>query len=114
VPRAEALARVRQAHGLLLLSASDAAIPSKTFEYLPSGRPILTITRRHGALWRLGQDLPQMFLVDPADPEGWTSQVDAFLTACAGGDAYAVPEQFTDSALGRRFLELLELRTPRR
>lgn len=114
VPRAEALARVRQAHGLLLLSASDAAIPSKTFEYLPSGRPILTITRRHGALWRLGQDLPQMFLVDPADPEGWTSQVDAFLTACAGGDAYAVPEQFTDSALGRRFLELLELRTARR
>jgi glycosyltransferase involved in cell wall biosynthesis len=109
VPRAEALTRVRRAHGLLLLSASDAAIPSKTFEYLASGHPILTITRRDGALWNLGEHLPQMFVADPADPSGWTPQVDAFLAACVSATEYPIPAQFTDAALAQRFLSLLDL-----
>lgn len=40
VPRIEMLAALQQADGLLLLSASRAALPSKMFEYLATGLPI--------------------------------------------------------------------------
>jgi glycosyltransferase involved in cell wall biosynthesis len=115
VQRNEALGRMRRADGLLLLSASDAAIPSKTFEYLPSGRPILTVTNKGGALWELGEQVPQMFLSDPRDPRGSLTRVQAFLDACANPHHdYVPPQQFTDSALARQFREFLGLpRSPR-
>ena len=110
VSRVDALARLRQAAGLLLLSASEAAIPSKTFEYLPTGRPILTVTSRTGALWELSREMPQVFLTDYLYPERSLPEVSAFLKACADhGGSYPIPERFTDRFLSKRFLEILEL-----
>ena len=46
LPRSEVLALLPQADGLLLLSASHAALPSKLFEYIPTGRPMFVATIR--------------------------------------------------------------------
>lgn len=64
IPRDELLSLLPQAHGLLLLSASGAAIPSKLFEYIPTGRPILVVTERDSATWKVCEQLSQAFLID--------------------------------------------------
>lgn len=64
LPRQQLLALLPQADGLLLLSASYAAIPSKLFEYIPSGRPILAVTERGSATWRICEKLPQAVLLE--------------------------------------------------
>lgn len=63
LPRHELLKLLPQADGLLLLSASYAAIPSKLFEYISTGRPMLVVTERGSATWRICEKLPQAFLV---------------------------------------------------
>ena len=110
VPRDEALARLGSAHGLLLLCAAEAAIPSKAFEYLCVRRPVLAVTGAAGALWEACRDVPQVFLTDPAAPD--PSRVNAFLQAAAGGmsdGTYERPERFGEAALGRTFLDALGL-----
>ncbi|HEX5386102.1 MAG TPA: glycosyltransferase [Gemmatimonadales bacterium] len=110
VPRAAILARLRRASGLLLLSASESAVPSKLFEYIPAGRPILAAASPTGALWRLCRQIPQVFLTDYLRPEHSSPVLSAFLAACAEREpAYGLPEQFTERYLRRRFLRDLEL-----
>ena len=64
MPRHELLKLLQQADGLLLLSASYAAIPSKLFEYIPTGRPIFVVTEKYSATWRICEILEQVFLMD--------------------------------------------------
>jgi hypothetical protein len=62
--RKDLLALLPQADGLLLLSASYAALPSKLFEYMQTGLPIFAVTERDSATWCLCRTLSQVVLVD--------------------------------------------------
>ena len=62
--RPDLLKLLPKANGLLLLSASYAAIPSKLFEYIPTGKPILAVTEAGSATWRICRQLPQAFLIE--------------------------------------------------
>lgn len=110
VARAELLQRVADADGLLLLSASGAAIPSKLFEYIPARKPTLVVTGRESAVWQLAAPLPQCFLVDPAAPA--PGGVPRFLDACGAAEGpAAVPDEYTEERLGARFLEAIAARS---
>lgn len=110
IPRLEMLKRLSEADGLLLLSASHAAIPSKLFEYLPTGRPILALTPRDSAVWTLGQHLPQVFLADCTLPDQDAGTVARFLAACAAGQPFVVPADFNEETLSQVFCRGVGLR----
>jgi hypothetical protein len=103
-PRNELLERLQHADGLLLLSASYAALPSKLFEYIPTGKPIFAVTEHDSATWKICEKLPQATLIDvysqnqsPADTK------DAFYSHTK----YAMPEDYSEAFLKLRFKEVL-------
>jgi len=107
VPREQVVKRMQQAAGLLLLSASRAAIPRKFFEYLMSGRPVLAATYADSALWRLSAGIPQVHRIAtggiPPD-----QAVDAFLKACSDRTThFAVPDAFLGNRERDAFLETI-------
>lgn len=59
VPRSRMLEILQEADGLLLLSASHAALPSKLFEYIATGKRILYVTGEESASHRILMRLPQ-------------------------------------------------------
>ena len=98
IPRAELLQELTQAHGLLLVSSSQAALPSKLFEYIPTRRPILAVTEASSATAQLCRDLPQAFVVEPGQPD--IAVIRAFLAAGSQTNPPAsVPEQYGEPAL---------------
>jgi hypothetical protein len=110
VARVEMLRALAAADGLLLLAESEAVIPSKLFEYLTAKRPVLAVTPRTGAVWALGSDLPQMFLLEPGATDGIVPTVSAFLDACRSRDReYVLPEDYGEPALAARFRRALAL-----
>jgi len=110
VARHEMLRELAAADGLLLLANSEAVIPSKLFEYLTAKRPVLAVTPRTGAVWALGSELPQMFLLEPAAGAAAVPIVSAFLQACRTRDyEYVLPEEYGESALAARFRKALAL-----
>ncbi|MEQ6341786.1 MAG: hypothetical protein M3A44_09070 [Gammaproteobacteria bacterium] len=99
MPRHELLQLLPQADGLLLLSASYAAIPSKLFEYIPTGKSILVVTERRSATWRVCEKLPQAFLVD-IDNDGATSvAIDFFNGIKSPSIIGRRPEEFSEAYL---------------
>lgn len=109
---AEALAEtLRQAHGLLLLSATRASLLAKLFDYLPSGRPILAVTPPGSAVWREADRIPRMFPVPlHPDPESLPA-VGAFLQAAASGQPFTeLPGWFREEQVFRIFRTLLATR----
>jgi hypothetical protein len=108
VAHRRALQLMAAADGLLLLSASTASIPAKLFDYLPSGRPILAVAARGSAVWRLGEQIPQLVLADLEDPEP-TSVVKRFLARCREPEVRAgIPVEFSDAHARSVFLAALE------
>jgi hypothetical protein len=111
-PREELWDELRNAHGLLLLSASEGAIPGKFFEYLALGRPILGICPRGSAVWELGDSLPQLHRLDIEAPMAPArAKVAEFLALCRSArEPFHPPTAFSEATLGRRFLrEVLQL-----
>ena len=53
VTRKQTLDILRQADGLLLLSVLRGVIPLKLFEYIHVKKPILAVTEKAGAVWRV-------------------------------------------------------------
>lgn len=103
VPRDEMMLILGQADGLLLLSASQAAIPSKLFEYLPLGKPVFATTPLSSALWQMSETIDQLFVTDYAEPD--RSVARQFIAVCESSDAdYDIPQQFAEDALSKRFL----------
>lgn len=99
---------LRQAHGLLLLSATVASLPAKLFEYIPSSRPILAVTPRHSAVWQLAGRVPQMYALPLEDGLQDLSTVEEFLAVCRSGRVLAeVPEEFTENTCLRKFQHCL-------
>ena len=104
LPRDEMMELLRQADGLLLLSASQAAIPSKLFEYLSLGKPIFTTTPQSSAVWMVGESLDQLFLTDYRKPG--ESVVRSFLSATTMTEnSYEAPGQFSEEALSKIFIK---------
>lgn len=114
VARAQALAEMSDADGLLLLALGRGILTTKLFEYLATGRPILAVTVRDGALWHLAARVPQVFLVDAGAPAAAGAPVARFLEACARGDTWPAPEELSDGALRAVFLDQLGIAAARR
>lgn len=104
VPRDDMMALLSQADGLLLLSASQAAIPSKLFEYLSIGKPVFTATPQSSAVWKVGEALEQLFLTDYREPD--EAAASAFISAIRAPESdYTVPAQFAEEQLSKIFIE---------
>ncbi|MEO0344835.1 MAG: hypothetical protein AAF229_01145 [Pseudomonadota bacterium] len=102
VPREDMMNILGQCQGLLLLSASHAALPSKLFEYLLFRKPILAVTHEKSALWQVSRSISNVFLVDYRNPA--SRPVREFLSACSEATSYAEPpDQFSETFLGERF-----------
>ncbi|MBI9070461.1 MAG: hypothetical protein JEY94_02620 [Melioribacteraceae bacterium] len=93
--------------GLLLLSASTCAIPSKLFEYIITKKPILAITKRDSAVWRLCKSIPQIFLFSYITPtETDYENVKLFLEACYTSNYdIEIPHDFTEKNLKQIFID---------
>jgi len=95
VPHSEAIRRCRKADGLLLLgprgSEPEVQVPSKLFEYLAAGRPILALARQLGAIASLleGVDRPHV-IVDPNDTRGIHEGLLRFVALSSESPAAAV------------------------
>jgi len=104
VPREEMMVLLSQADGLLLLSASHAAIPSKFFEYLSLKKPIFAATPQSSAVWRIGALLEQIFLIDYRQPDELVAR--SFISACENTENnYEIPGQFHEETLSKIFIE---------
>ena len=103
LPRSEVLALLPKADGLLLLSASRAALPSKLFEYIPTGRPMFVSTYKDSATWSVCASLPQVTLVDPSKPD-----LDHQKTFYAKPE-FRIPPEFSERSLAQTFKNTIDL-----
>jgi len=101
IPRAELLELLPKTDGLLLLSASYAALPSKLFEYIPTGLPIFVVTEKGSATWKICESLPQATLVDVAtNTAGSMVNENGNFYEKAG---FSVPDHFSEHELALKF-----------
>ena len=106
VERTEMFSELARANGLLLLAATKAFFPGKTFEYIKSAKPILAVTIKGSTIWEIGNDLPQMFLFDYTAEELDYTPIEKFLDACSTGSYdYKIPEEFSEEYLSKIFLD---------
>lgn len=109
ITRAELFNLFENVDGLLLLSTSFAAIPSKTFEYIKSQKPILAATFKGSAIWELAQNIPQMFLYDYTNSKKDYDIIDKFLSACwTGKFEIKVPDQYSEEHLSKIFMSSIK------
>ncbi len=105
VTRKQTLEILRQADGLLLLSVLRGVIPLKLFEYIHAKKPILAVTQKAGAVWRVADDVPQMFLADYRTPAESIAVVKRFLEACTTGEYEAhTPDVYSEDHLRNIFM----------
>ena len=109
LPRNEMMKVLYESDGLLLLSASQAAIPSKLFEYIITKKPILAVTMKDSAVWQIGERVPQMFLSDYTD--GYSnSEVNNFIQMCSSQNhVYKIIKEFAENRISQIFYEKLNL-----
>lgn len=105
IPRTELLAQLPKADGLLLLSASNAALPSKLFEYIPTGLPIFVVTEKSSATWNLCQTLPQAHLFDNSDNCITEDNLPFYKR-----DGFEIPEKYSESSLSESFIKFIDQR----
>jgi glycosyltransferase involved in cell wall biosynthesis len=108
IPRADLLDLLQQANGLLLLSVSHAAIPSKVFEYVAAGKPILALTKKGSAVWHMSEKIAQMFVADYSDPKTVVPAVPEFLESCQNeGVKCDAPPEYSENYLSQIFLKVI-------
>jgi hypothetical protein len=107
IPRAELLELLPKTDGLLLLSASYAALPSKLFEYIPTGLPIFVVTEKGSATWKICESLPQAMLVDVATntASSMVNENSSFYEKVG----FLVPDDYSEQKLSEKFMEFLIL-----
>lgn len=103
MPRDRLLELLSKASGLLLISASRAAVPSKLFEYIVVRRPILVVTERDSATWQVCERLPQAFLVASGVESSGSDACDFIDVAATPSPLGACPEAFSETALAELF-----------
>lgn len=104
VPRAQMLDAMQQADGLLLLSASYAALPCKLFEYIPTGKPLFVVTEKNSATWRICEELPQAVVIGLYAHEGIGAAVDFITKLQTSNVDYFVPTNYAESCLKNQFV----------
>jgi|SRR6185437_1692299 len=105
LPRFEVLALLPKADGLLLLSASHAALPSKLFEYIPTGKPLFVVTHRNSAVWNICSLLLQATLIDIG-----TGSVNPGLdnqTLFFAKPEFRIPPEYFEHSLAQTFKNIL-------
>lgn len=107
IPHDQLLVTLSQADGLLVLSETHAAIPSKLFEYVPTGRPILIVTRTGSAAWEFGNSIPQAISVerDGTETEPGMAKFMKMVTTC--DFKWACPEKYTERTMKKQFIETI-------
>ena len=94
------------AAGLLLLSVSHAALPSKLFDYMATGLPILAMSPVRSATWNICRQLPQAWQVDlNGRPQGGVSP--SFVAFVQSQPQGVIPAQFQEGAVGQLFCKIL-------
>lgn len=107
IPRDELLKLLPQADGLLLLSASNAAIPSKLFEYIPAGRPVFVVTEMGSAVWNTCENLPQVHL-KILGMENQDFKVN-FKNSFFFSEQSFAPLEFSEKQLCKKFLNMISI-----
>jgi hypothetical protein len=109
IPRSALLELLPKADGLLLLSASYAALPSKLFEYIPTGKPIFVVTDKDSATWNVANNLHQatMHACDQVGAIVDRSHQFPFYFAMKS----TVPTIFSELALHDRFTNVVKKHT---
>lgn len=108
IPTVELYEEIKKVDGLIMLSTSLAAIPSKLFEYIPSKKPFLVITPRSSAVWEICNSIPQAFLVDIDNLENTLNIVVDFLEVCLNKNYQcAVPDGFSFASLSKIFRNVI-------
>jgi hypothetical protein len=97
------LAEIAQADAMLLISASSSAVPSKLFDYLATGRPILCVAPRGSAVWELCRELKQVWMIDPTS----NSREVGFCVPESLNRRYRPPIEFTEAHVADRFVKLV-------
>jgi hypothetical protein len=107
MPRSKVLEHLAAADGLLLLAATHAALPSKLFESIPTGKPLFVVTYRGSATWRVCEHLPQATLFEI----GAESTVCSFNrpTPFYENESYVVPPDYSEEHLARLFSRTITL-----
>jgi len=107
IDRVEILKRMMGCPGLLSFSVSECQLPSKLFEYLYLGRPVLVFSEKGSAVWEFGKEIPQFYLVDYNDPSTFGSIVEYFTKGCKGDEEICIPEKYHPEELKKIFLAAL-------
>lgn len=105
IPHNELLQVISKADGLLLLSASFAAVPSKLFEYIPTKNPILVVTKSNSATWRICKKLTQAVLIEygkEVDVDCIFEYLKMVKTRCY---VSSLPDDYTEETLKRIFYD---------
>lgn len=94
------------AAGLLLLSTSRGSLPSKLFDYIATGHPMLCMSPVASATWKVCEQLPQALQVDlHGHPPGEAPQ--SFCAFLQSRPQSALPAEFHEHAVGERFRQLV-------
>lgn len=104
MPREEFLRELPRYDGLLLLSASAGAVPSKLYEYLQTGLPILAVCTPESAVAEIARAQPAMETVAMGKSGGQEEPVGRFLQTCAEARRFAPPVEYADERLAAQFL----------
>ncbi|MGD9486545.1 MAG: hypothetical protein AB7W47_00835 [Calditrichaceae bacterium] len=110
VPREKMMLLLKKADGLLLLSVSEAAIPSKLFEYLMAKKPILAVTPQNSSVWNICKPLPQISVIDSnfSKDDSLKNELIKYFYSCKNGCYnFIVPQEFTEGYLGQKYLRAL-------
>ncbi|MFT6349722.1 MAG: hypothetical protein ACJAYB_002757 [Psychromonas sp.] len=106
IPRAELLEQLPKADGLLLLSASYAALPSKVFEYIPTGLPIFVVTEKGSATWDICESLPQATMIDIAT--NTAVSVENENNSFYEKTGFSVPDNYSEPELSLQFMAFVK------
>ncbi len=104
--RSEVLALLPKADGLLLLSASCAALPSKLFEYIPTGRPLFVVTEKGSATWNVCAQLPQATLVEIGADRVRSNAIGE--TPCYTKAEFRIPPEYREECLAKTFTSVIQ------
>ncbi len=109
VAKSEMLKIISDVDGLLLLSVSNAAIPSKLFDYIWARKPVLSASPPGSEVWNISSGIPQFFNVDiESANSNRPVAVSSFIESCASGNIESeMPESFSIETQKHIFLETL-------
>jgi hypothetical protein len=99
----QALAEIDRSNGMLLLSASSSALPSKLFDYVASRKPILAVCPKNSATWRACVALEQAWLADPFNSTYSVGFCKLVIAERLGN----VPDWMTEATVAGHFLRVV-------